>query len=610
MSPVSSSRTPRDLGQQHHAGLVGRAAVTRSDGRRVRRRPEHLEGDVADGARLAVRSPPPSSDPSSAASAATAATPPGGSASRVTSTSPTSRSVEHAREPVDVVGVEVGQHQQRHPVHPEPAQTAVDRTRVGAGVDDDGRTRSAARSTRASPWPTSQAANTQPAGGHPGVGGPTTVTATSSRQAAAPEVRWRSTTGPAATTAAVVTTRKASDHGVVPQSSAAPGSAAPCSATDHDPRDAPARQGADEPAQQVRDQTDHAAQQPQDRGRTDHGRHDQVGGDGHQADLAGDAGDQRRARQLGRRRHRDRLREPPRQPARQGVAPRRRDQQDAGGRQHREREPRRARQARARRAAARRPPRRGRGRPGASHPGPARPGPRPPWRPPAARWARCGPAARSRRSRPRRRRRAIGRGPPPSGRPRAGTRPRGSGWCPRRPSGASGRWSGSRRPARAASRRRRRRPAPAPAPAGWRAGGPPRRGSTPAAPRWPARPRPRPSRSPGGPRGVTVRSQVAGVLDGRQPAGEADPFPDGHPRPVVVAEHQDGLVPTHRDPHEHPVAEATLDPPWVARHRARQGHQGALLGGRRDRAVAHRLGPDQRHHADTSQAHGHHRRPR
>ena len=115
-------------------------------------------------------------------------------------------------------------------------------------------------------------------------------------------------------------------------------------------------------------------------------------------------------------------------------------------------------------------------------------------------------------------------------------------------------------------------------------GGPPGRSRGSRGLRWPAR-------GHGG-------GQVARVLDGCQPAGEADPFPDGDPLPGVVAEHQDGLVPTHRDPHQHPVAEATLDPPWVARHRARHGHQGALLGGRRDRPHAHRLGPDQRHHPD------------
>ena len=102
----------------------------------------------------------------------------------------------------------------------------------------------------------------------------------------------------------------------------------------------------------------------------------------------------------------------------------------------------------------------------------------------------------------------------------------------------------------------------------------------------------------GGPRGVTVAARSPASSTGASRPVKRIRSPIGDPLPGVVAEHQDGLVPTHRDPHQHPVAEATLDPPRVARHRARQGHQGALLGGRRDRAGAHRLGPDQRHHPD------------
>ena len=56
--------------------------------------------------------------------------------------------VEHPAQPVDVVGVEVGEHQQRHPVDAEPAQAAVDRARVGPGVDDDGRARPGAQHQR------------------------------------------------------------------------------------------------------------------------------------------------------------------------------------------------------------------------------------------------------------------------------------------------------------------------------------------------------------------------------------------------------------------------------------------------------------------------------
>ncbi len=42
---------------------------------------------------------------------------------------------QHARDALDVVGMQVRQHEQRHLLHPQPAQAAVDRARVGASVD-------------------------------------------------------------------------------------------------------------------------------------------------------------------------------------------------------------------------------------------------------------------------------------------------------------------------------------------------------------------------------------------------------------------------------------------------------------------------------------------
>ena len=102
-----------------------------------------------------------------AALARPAARPAGGSASRVTSTSPTARPREHARQPVDVVGVEVGQHHQRDPGDAEAGR--------GSGPSAAGRDRrrrpprcGAARcsATSPSPWPTSQA-TMQPAGRRP-----------------------------------------------------------------------------------------------------------------------------------------------------------------------------------------------------------------------------------------------------------------------------------------------------------------------------------------------------------------------------------------------------------------------------------------------------------
>ncbi len=140
------------------------------------------------------------------------------------------------------------------------------------------------------------------------------------------------------------------------------------------------------------------------------GRDRQVGDDRDQADLARDRGDQRRAGELGGRRHRDRLGQPARQPAGQGVAPAGREQQDARGRQRprartRARWPGRgstsssattaAPSARAPRCAAVGAHREQRDR---AHRGR-----------PHARSARCGRAARSRRCPAPRRRTASGR---------------------------------------------------------------------------------------------------------------------------------------------------------------------------------------------------------
>jgi hypothetical protein len=47
---------------------------------------------------------------------------------------------QHAGQPVDMVRVEMGEHQQRHPVHSEAFQAGVDRRRVRAGIDDHGGT--------------------------------------------------------------------------------------------------------------------------------------------------------------------------------------------------------------------------------------------------------------------------------------------------------------------------------------------------------------------------------------------------------------------------------------------------------------------------------------
>ena len=190
-----------------------------------------------------------------------------------------------------------------------------------------------------------------------------------------------------------------------------------------DPADAPARERAEQPAQPGRRPapTQPAGQAEHRRRARPTGATSEVGGDRDQADLPEIAATTRRAGQLGGRGHRDRLRQPARQPAGQRVAPRR------------------ARAPGSRRwpapTARSRPSPPGPGRAAAApttatpsaadaavpavapEPEQRRPCPSPP---PAARSARCGPAARSRRSRPRRRRQpatadAGTTGPAPAG---------------------------------------------------------------------------------------------------------------------------------------------------------------------------------------------------
>ena len=168
--------------------------------------------------------------PASAVAASSSATPPGGSASRVTSTSETVRRRSTPATPstwsawkwvITSSGTRSTPSRRRQPSTARGSGPASTTTALSGP----------ARRASASPWPTSHAAKTHPDGDQPGVGGPTRGTTSSSRHAAAPEVRCRSTTGPAATTATVTAVRRTSDHAVAGQSSAAPGRAAPCSAT-------------------------------------------------------------------------------------------------------------------------------------------------------------------------------------------------------------------------------------------------------------------------------------------------------------------------------------------------------------------------------------------
>ena len=125
----------------------------------------------------------------------------------------------------------------------------------------------------------------------------------------------------------------------------------------------------------------------------------QVGADRDEADLAGQRGDHGRAGDLGGQRDRDRLGHPPRRPAAQGVAPRRREQQDARRGEHGQREAGRHRQPRPDEEQPQHGDARARGSRGSGRCAPSRRARRCPSPRRVRRWARRARSARSRRCR-------------------------------------------------------------------------------------------------------------------------------------------------------------------------------------------------------------------
>ena len=185
------------------------------------------------------------------------------------------------------------------------------------------------------------------AGGQPGVGSGTSSAHTITDPKASVVAR-RARTAPAnrqPTTQSTVST--AMPSGPEDQPTAATGRSAPLLGDRDDPRGAPGRGQRDPLAERRRTP---ARRRPPARPSTvagpTAGATSRLADHRHQRDLARDRRDQRRAGELGRQRHRDRLGHPPRQPARQPVAPARREPEDARRGQRREREPGRDRQPR------------------------------------------------------------------------------------------------------------------------------------------------------------------------------------------------------------------------------------------------------------------------
>ena len=310
---------------------------------------------------------------------------------------------QHARQPVDVVGVEVREHHQPRPA-PRRAAAGSDPSRPGPG-----RCPRPPRSRTGVQHETVALADV--AGHHhPPARRPAGTRQRHEQHAHhhRPEseraVRRASTAPMNRLTTTQRTLSTAMPSGPDDHPTAATGQIGTAHRDGDDPRGAPRGRRGDPPTEDVRDQPDHSPGETEHRGRPDGRRDQQVRHDRDQRDLAGDRRDQRRAGELGRQRHRDRLGDPARQPAHQPVAPPGCEPDDPRRGQRRERETWRDAPARGRPAAGAGPRHRGPEDLDAVRGGPCRSAPPSPSPRPGARWVRAGRAARTRRlpARPRR----------------------------------------------------------------------------------------------------------------------------------------------------------------------------------------------------------------
>ena len=245
--PVSRIRTPRTS-----APAARRWRCWARCRRRVRsvgepgRRPERLQRDVADPPRHAVRRRRPASRPAAAAPRTSR-----GAVGRVEQRgAPRPRRPrgpsQHPGEPVDVVGVEVREHQQRHArVTPSRSRQRVHRRRVGAGVDHDRRCRRPGVEHQAVALPdVARRPAPSRAAASPASGSRTSITTSTSRPAAArgPCARRPSSRGRRAATDAQAQRREHGqrDRPGPPADRRRRAAPAPRSGDRDDPADAPA----------------------------------------------------------------------------------------------------------------------------------------------------------------------------------------------------------------------------------------------------------------------------------------------------------------------------------------------------------------------------------
>ena len=292
-SSASLARRLDVAGEQHPYAPRPRPAARRSRRWGCRhawpgRRPQHLERDVADDPGRAVRRLAVGLD------------------------LPTCRPAATPASAVDVVGVGMGQHQQRHPFDAQPVEAAG---RRAAGPVRRPRRRRAAR-----PGPQRQrvaladvAGDEHPPGRRPPGDGSRTSTSTATRQPQPRPVRRAAAAAAAATTVRTTTSTVSSDQR--PRAGPPPDGRRAAARTALGDLDQPARRTS-RPAvpssrpSRVGDQTGQPAREPQHGGRPDDRRRGEVGGDRDQADLARDGRHERGARQLRRERYGDRLGRP------------------------------------------------------------------------------------------------------------------------------------------------------------------------------------------------------------------------------------------------------------------------------------------------------------
>ncbi len=242
---------------------------------------------------------------------------------------------EHAGQPTDVVGMEVRQHQGRHLVDLQPVEAPSDRLRVGSGVDHE-RPPVAGVEHQTVALP-DVARHQHPAVRRPARARQRTEHDESHRHDAArrPSTPRQHPARPPAGQHAQQHEDEQCERARAPldRCRRQPGEV---DAHQHDPAAAEAAEQTEEDADRRHDQVRQPAQQPE-HGRRRHGGCDRhVGDHRDQAHLPGQPRDHRRADQLRRQGYGDRLRSPARQPPREAVAKRGREEQDPRRREHRQ----------------------------------------------------------------------------------------------------------------------------------------------------------------------------------------------------------------------------------------------------------------------------------